>query len=195
MGTEVVGVIVYSTPSLCMELRNVAMGNMFCGLDAESRASLVNRNVRCISRVIIEPRFRGLGLASRLVRETMGQMGVGIVEASAVMGRINPFFERAGMTAYEGPMQRRCVQLLEALSMVGVEERVLIDSRAVQARLDGLRGEEAEFIEREIEGFLQSYGRRRLMRAGIERTRYVVGKLTARPVYYVWFNPEIGIRV
>jgi hypothetical protein len=38
--------------------------------------------------------------------------------------------------------------------------------------------------------FLQAYGKRREMRAGIERTRYVLSKLTGRPVYYIWFNPE-----
>jgi predicted GNAT family N-acyltransferase len=64
----------------------------------KTRLSLINKNVVCITRVIIDPRFRGLGLASRLVRETMGQMGRPIVESAAVMGHVNPFFEKAGMT-------------------------------------------------------------------------------------------------
>jgi hypothetical protein len=27
------------------------------------------------------------------------------------------------------------------------------------------------------------------MPAGIARTRYILGKLTHRPAYYIWFNP------
>ncbi len=195
IGTDVLGVIVYSMPSASMELRNVATGDFFRGFDRKTRLLLVNRNIRCVSRVIIEPRFRGLGLASRLVRETMGRMNVPIIEASAVMGAVNPFFERAGMTAYEGPLPQRCVELLEAFSMVGVERELLIDSRVVQERLDGLPAEKGEFIESQMSRFLGSYGRRRLMGAGIDRTRYILGKLTARPVYYIWFNPgmEVGV--
>ena len=79
--------------------------------------------------------------------------------------------------------------------MVGVERELLIDSRVVQERLDGLTAEKGEFIEGQMSRFLESYGRRRLMGAGIDRTRYVLGKLTARPVYYIWFNPAMEVRV
>jgi len=192
-GRETVGVIVYSMPSIGLELRNAATDNLFAGFDRSTRLALVNRNIRCISRVVVEPRFRGLGLASRLVRETMPEMDVPIIEAMAVMGLVNPFFEKAGMTAYEAPMPARCVQFIEALSMVGVEEEQLMDAEKVQRKIERLRQPEAEFIELQISRFLQSYGKRRNMSAGLERTRYVLSKLTYRPVYYIWFNTEMGI--
>lgn len=66
-----VGVIVYTTPVPRVELRNVATGNIFKDLDRQTQLALINRNIRCIARVIVEPRFRGIGLATRLVRETM----------------------------------------------------------------------------------------------------------------------------
>jgi hypothetical protein len=25
---------------------------------------------------------------------------------------------------------------------------------------------------------------------GLERTRYILGRLTHRPAYYIWFNPD-----
>lgn len=79
--------------------------------------------------------------------------------------------------------------------MVGIEKKDLIDPPKVQRKVDGLGGAESEFIEFQIRLFLQAYGKRRRMQAGIERTRFVVSKLTARPVYYIWFNPGIGCRV
>ena len=189
---ETIGVIVYTMPSVGVELRNIATDNLFSGLDRGTRLALINKNIRCISRVIIEPRFRGLGLASRLVRETMPKMGVPLVEAMAVMGLVNPFFEKAGMKRYPRQVGTvRTAQLVEALGMVGIDDDEFINPQAVQDKLDGLAPAGAEFIERQIRDFLQSYGKRRQMEPGIERTRYVLSKLTARPVYYIWFNPQI----
>ena len=191
LGDGVVGVIVYKMPSPGLELRNVATGGYFGGFDRSTRLSLVNSSIRCIGRVIIDPRFRGLGLASRLVRETMGLMGVPIIEAMAVMGAVNPFFERAGMTAYRAKMPGRCVQLVEAFSMVGIEGGDLLDSRRVGEKIESLSAGQGEFIEAQIQRFLQSYSKRRYMLPGDERIRYVLGKLTSRPIYYIWFNPEM----
>jgi len=152
--------------------------------------SLINANIRRVSRVVIDPRFRGLGLASRLVRQTMPLVDVPIVEAVAVMGWVNPFFERAGMKAYKAQPSGSGVQFVEALSIVGIEQDALIDPLLVQQKLERLGNCEARFIELQIRHFLKSHGRRRDMSPGIERTRYIVTKLTARPVYYIWFNPK-----
>ena len=189
-GATTIGVIGYRMPSPGLELRNVATGSLFAGLDYATRMAAVNKNIRCISRVIIEPRFRGLGLAGRLVRETMPKINVPIIEAMAVMGLVNPFFEKAGMTPFTAKVPARCVQLAEALSMVGIEQQKLIDPRKVQRKLDKLAGGKAKFIECQIVRFLHSYGERRNMPPGLKRTRFVLSRLTERPVYYIWFNPK-----
>jgi hypothetical protein len=195
LSTEPVGVIVYTMPNTGAELRNVATGNLFAGFDRKTRLSLINKNIRCISRVIIEPRFRGLGLASRLVRETMPEMNVPVIEAMAVMGIVNPFFEKAGMKAYVANMPVRCIELIEAFSEVGVEEEELIDAEEVQRKIGRLGRREGEFIESEIKRFLQSYGERRYEKASVERMRFVLSKLTIRPVYYIWFNENLELRI
>lgn len=188
---ETVGVIVYTMPNPSLELRNVATNNFFTGHSRRTSLALVNKNIRTISRVIIEPRFRSLGLAVRIVRETMPLMNVPIVEAMAVMGRVNPFFEKAGMKAYKRPMPAGCVQMKEALSLVGIEDEMLFDAKAVQRQIEGLSAGKSHFLERQFGRFLQGYGKRRDMPAGLERTRYVISKLTDRPVYYIWFNENL----
>ncbi len=194
---ETVGVIVYSMPTASAQMRNIATGGCFAGLDKGTRLKLINRNIRTISRVIIEPRFRSLGLAVRLVRETMPIMDVPFVEALAVMGRANPFFEKAGLTRYDAPISASCVRLIEAFSAVGVDEQDLIDSQIVQRKLENLktegRGQRTDFIEGEMTRFLQGYGQRRLMPPGIVRTIFVLNKLTDRPVYYLWKNPNLQL--
>lgn len=193
-GAKTIGVIVYTTPTPGLELRNIATDHQLAGFDKHTRLALLNKNIRRISRVIIEPRFRGLGLASRLVRQTMPQMRVPIIEAMAVMGLVNPFFEKAGMKAFAAKMPVRCVRLTEALSMVGIEQQDLTDVQKVQRKLDRLPKSKIEFVELQTVHFLQSYGNRRNMPAGLERTRYILSKLTARPVYYIWVNPDVPIR-
>jgi len=134
------GVIVYTMPTIASELRNVATGNLFVGLSRCDRLALINKNIRCISRVIIEPRFRSLGLGARLVRETMPLLNVPIIEAMAVMGLVNPFFEKAYMKPFTAKTPKRCARLIEALGMVGIEKSRLIDTEYVQHKLDRLRG-------------------------------------------------------
>ncbi len=193
-GDGVVGVIVYSMPSIGSELRNVATGGIFSGFDLKTRINLINKNVVYITRVIIDPRFRGLGLASRLVRETMGQLGRPMVESAAVMGHVNPFFEKAGMRAFEGKKSVESVRFIEALSSVGIEEAELIDAGLVHKKIKRLGRVKSGFIEKELCKFIGKYGKRRRMPASFERTAFVLSKLGPRPVYYLWFNPKMKIK-
>ncbi|MHC4132311.1 MAG: hypothetical protein ACYSSP_05230 [Planctomycetota bacterium] len=191
--TEVVGVIVYTMPSCGLALRNIATGGLFIGLDRKTKMSVINEYVRCIGRVIVEPRFRGLGLASRMVRETMPLAGAAMVEALAVMGFLHPFFEKAGMKAYHGPEARRCVQVKEALSFVGIEKEELIDAEAVHKKIESLGKEARDFIEGQMREFLRGYGKRRVESFGYDRTRFILSKIDFRPVYYLWVNPNLQI--
>lgn len=185
MGNYPAGVIVYSMSTGGAEMRNAALGQVLNGLDRQSRLAFINENIRTISRVIIEPRFRSIGLAEKLVRETIERVDVPIIEALAVMGRVNNFFERAGMTAYRGAMQKRCVQMIEAFDYAGISEKELIDAEAVQEKMEKPSKDMWEFIDGQMREFLQCYGKRRNMQAGIERTRFVLSKLADRPVYYI----------
>lgn len=187
------GAIVYTMPVPRMELRNVATGNIFKGLDRQTQLALINRNIRCISRVVVEPRLRGIGLATRLVRETLPLAGVPIVEAVGVMPLMNPFLEKAGMKVFTPTVRVEQVELIEALSAVGVEENELVDPAGVQAKLDAMPGSAADFVETHVRRFLKSQGRRRTMPGGIERTRYLLSKLTERPAYHIWFHPTLEV--
>jgi hypothetical protein len=184
-----VGVIVYTMPAMELEARNAAIGSMFANCrNRKERMKRINENIRCISRVIIDPRYRGLGLAARLVRETMPLMNVAIIEAIAVMGQINPFFEKAGMTAYPAKLSRQCEKMRDALHTVGITNYHFLRPVEVQAKLDALDGRLKFWLEHQILRFLSAYGKRRNMPPGIDRTRFILSKLTAQPVYYLWSN-------
>ena len=89
-----VGVLVYPTPSCAA--RECALG-LRGSRYARRKIRWLNANLRTISRVIVHPQFRGVGMASELVRAMCAESGVRYVEAMAMMGRVVPFFEKGGM--------------------------------------------------------------------------------------------------
>jgi hypothetical protein len=192
LGRRPAGVIVYTMPNPRVEMRTIATGGIFAGLDRQTELSLLNRSIRCIARVIVEPRLRGIGLASRLVRETMPVMEVPIIEALGVMPLVNPFLERAGMKAFEPRIPLEHVELIEAFSTVGIEDSDLVDPPRVQNKLEALAVPAGQFIEARIRQFVRSHGTRRTMPPGLERTRYILARLTHRPVYYIWLNERFA---
>ena len=184
------GVIVYAPPPLNSAARDAATGGCFAGLSKAEKLARLNACVRRISRVIIEPRYRGLGLAARLVRDTLPLAGTALVEASASMGHWHPFFERAGMRAYvPGPDAAR-ERLKTALLGAGIDAALWIDPAAVQARLETLTESQCESVEKAMRLFLNRFGRRRAMPAGLERTAFILNRLGRPPIYYAWVNPD-----
>jgi ABC-type lipoprotein export system ATPase subunit/GNAT superfamily N-acetyltransferase len=87
-GGELCGVIVYSfPPSMTFGRSRVWRGDF----------RRLQREISTISRVVVHPKYRTVGLGVRLVRETLDLAGTACVESLAVMAKYNPFFEKAGM--------------------------------------------------------------------------------------------------
>jgi len=187
--SQPVGIIVYALPIPEMRLRSLATRSLFSGFDRSTKTALINKTICRIARVIIDPRFRGLGLATRLVRETMPKLNVPVIEALAVMGKVNPFFEKAGMQPFTAPLSPPTVEFLEAMCMVGIPETEFVDPRKVQEKLDMLSPAEAGLIESSAKRFLKGHGDRLNMPPGLNRTRYILSRIAFAPVYYIWFNP------
>ena len=97
-GDCLVGVIVYSHSFLNLKPRNMVFGERYVYTPGDlHKARLINDEIARISRVIIHPKFRGIGLGEYMVRETMPKVNAKVIEVLAVMAKYNPFFEKAGM--------------------------------------------------------------------------------------------------
>jgi hypothetical protein len=94
------------------------------------------------------------------------------------------------MKPFTAPQHLRNAKLTEALSIVGIDEDMFIDSAVVHEKLQRLGQQRKSFIDKQFDIFLQSFGKRRFMPDSVEKTRYVLSKLTFRPVYYIWNNPK-----
>ncbi len=125
---ELAASITYVFPHLSLKGRNMALPE-FRGKLTRERLQKMNKEITRISRVIVAPKFRSIGLGAYIVRETMPMTGMKYVETLAVMARYNFFFELAGMTRVETPKDEsfeRDIQELEALGF----RRELLASRA-----------------------------------------------------------------
>jgi hypothetical protein len=139
-------------PPLNSRLRNLATNRYFLAPPTRSeRAKLINRDLRTIARVVIDPQFRSLSLASTLVRQTLPLVGTPYVEASAVMGRFHPFFERAGMTRHEAPPAPAKQKLLSAFAQAGIPQEFLLDPAALEQKIAALPNSTRKALLSQIE--------------------------------------------
>lgn len=94
-----VGVAVLSWPIPLTRGRS----RRFC-LDARRYGACLrfaNAHVRTVSRVVVHPQFRALGLAGQLVRHLAARCPTRFVEASSALARACPFFESAGFAKHD----------------------------------------------------------------------------------------------
>jgi hypothetical protein len=72
----------------------------------------------------------------------------------------------------------------------------MVDIELVHNKLERLGIKAKDFIENQIASFLSKFGRRiKNLPANIKRTEYLIGKLSDRPVYYIWRNAKIKLNI
>jgi hypothetical protein len=99
----------------------------------------LNGKLSNISRIVVHPKYRTIGLGSKLIKDTLGFSGTKYVEMTAVMAKYNPFAEKAGMVkvvVQEPP--KEAVKVLHVLEKPGFNRELLGSSRHVAATLEGL---------------------------------------------------------
>ena len=156
-------------------------------------AGLINRELRIISRVVLAPNWRGLGLGSRLVAETMPEVGTPYVETLAAMGEMHPLFVRAGMAAYPQQPSAEGERLRAALDAAGLGRADRRSAARLEESLGALDPAAQRLAEREIARWARSYlgaKNHRTNRPDRRRMLDLVARhLDSAPVYYLWRAP------
>ena len=141
---QTVGVIVYSFPPTICFGRKKALGKTV-------HIQELNRKFANISRVILHPKYRTIGLGARLVRETLPLVGRPYVETMAVMARYNPFFEKAGMTKVaERLPDKSIVEAVEKLRELGFNPVFLASEKGNQRLLKQMNEEQRRQVKQTL---------------------------------------------
>jgi len=197
-GEELCGVIVYCYPPPACFGRRLVLPKM--------SMKELNEKLSVISRVVIHPKYRTIGLGSKLVKETLHLAGTPYVEMPAVMAKYNPFAEKAGMQKIvEQPPPKEALAIAETLNKLGFNIHLLGSEKYVLQKLQALSSKEiAQIKEAFIKhsharfmkyffchlpfGLKEEYGKE-VKKANIERlTRLikVCGFLMQTKVYLFW---------
>jgi len=130
-GEELCGVIVYNYPPPTCFGRRLVLPKM-------SMREL-NEKLGIITRVVVHPKYRTIGLGSKLVKETLPLAGTEYVEMPAVMAKYNPFAEKAGMQKIaQQPPPREALKIAETLQYLGFNIQVLGSEKYVINKLQTL---------------------------------------------------------
>jgi len=205
-GEETVGVIVYKYPSITTFGRRKAFGRK---LSIEE----INRDLALISRVIVHPKYRTIGLGVKLVRETLPLVGKPYVETVAVMAKYNPFFEKAEMKKIaESRPNPQLFKAVERLSKLGFNSVFLTSETTNLQKLRKMSADEVGEVKKVFRGISGGiYGRRilsiyqafltkedfeaRVESAGVEKLAKmmrILGFLAQTKVYLFWKNLSVG---
>lgn len=90
------GVVVVSYPDLHSAARNLATESKYQNVQDRRVANVLNREVAKISRIVICPQLRGIGLAGQMIEYVVSKIGVRYVECVTSMSRWSRFLERVG---------------------------------------------------------------------------------------------------
>jgi len=95
-------------------------------------ARRINRDLRVIARVVVDPRCRGQGIGAALVRAYLARPATRRTEAIASMGEHCPIFLRAGMRRVPTVAVRRDIGLDRTLRRLRIRPDVLVDARLLE---------------------------------------------------------------
>lgn len=97
---QLIGVAIISSPRLLLAGRHEVFPKLKPGKDNKRtntyRAKYVNQHFGLVSRIVVDPLFRGVGVSYRMMNLIARMEGKSFMEIQSSMSRFNPFAIRAG---------------------------------------------------------------------------------------------------
>ncbi|MBK9974098.1 MAG: hypothetical protein IPP14_04915 [Planctomycetes bacterium] len=187
---QAVGLALFAFPLLLLGARRgVLPASCETRQVLQQGATELNRQVRALSRIVVDPRLRGCGVAGRLLRFALPRLEVPFVECLAQMGEYSGFlhgagFERAGTVA----PPRAVLALRQFLATRNLDAQALLDPAArAQACADcpGLSAKLSALLKSRIETGHGSLRRGSGGDADAALTS-ALSRLHAAPAYFLW---------
>jgi len=108
----------------------------------------INKKLSIISRVVIHPKYRTIGLGAKLISETPPLVGTPYVEMVAVMAKYSPFAEKAGMKKVTQQQSANSLsEVSNALSGLDFDPHLLCSEHYVRQKLESLNSQQTQMLK------------------------------------------------
>ena len=189
LGEELVGVIAYTYPAPSAAGRVKAVGY-------RPWLKEINEEWTLISRVIVHPKYRTIGLGAKLIRDTLALTGRRHVELIAVMAQYNPFAEKAGMkkVLVKEPTEK-IVNAVEGLKALGFNPALLASRTCNERILRGLGHVGLACVHETLLGVDRHYYRRlaRVREPYMKKTDFMGWLVDADAESLAWSIKILGV--
>lgn len=187
-----IAVIVYRQPIPDIRARtNATKGYFKYRRTQRGMLKLINKKIQYIARLIVDPRFRRLGLAGWLLTDTLERQTVPIVETLTPIDFTNKIFQKTGFKLYHAQAPAWYRKFTDALRTIGFENWNHLLPLTLQNRIDHLEGDQAKWFESQISQFIYHFNPHKKSKPGIDRTDYILRKLPYPEAYLIWLNPRV----
>jgi ABC-type transport system involved in cytochrome c biogenesis ATPase subunit/N-acetylglutamate synthase-like GNAT family acetyltransferase len=190
-GDNLIGVIVYSHSYLNLKPRNMVFGDRYVFTPGDlHKARLINEEIARISRVVIHPKFRGIGLGEYLVKETLSKVDAKVIEVLAVMAKYNPFFEKAGMLRVDYRRRENLVdsKITSFLDKHGFDFKFAKSKAYCSSFFTQLNEGERKILLAYLSEFVQQP----FVKIKMVRPDLISKIFSSEGVYLYWINSSIG---
>ena len=196
IGNELAAGIVFVFPHFALKGRNIAFPE-FRGKTTTKRIRMINEKISRISRVVVHPKFRSIGLGAEIVRKTLPLAPTEIVETMAVMARYNKFFESAGMIPVQLEEDRNFMNAVKNLESHTKLRRELLASKSLNRKiLSRMNPKQLELAIKFALGFCVASKFRRtelvpkVHSGDTQALAEALSLVRGNPLYLYWRNPD-----
>ena len=143
---DLIGVIVITYPHLALKGRNIYTNKKYAKM-TKAICTEINKKFECIARVVLLPKYRGIGLSYYMLEEYFKMSETKYIETVAVMANYNPFFERAGMTRIDTEQDKKRTERVKQLEKYGFNIALISSKRYFLNRFEQLTDEQKIEVE------------------------------------------------
>lgn len=189
-----IAVTIYAMPLMDLKARDEPTHRFFKQGPARSpRLKLVNKYIRYAARIIVDDRFRHLGIATWLARDTLPLQGVPVVETLTPIDWTTDMLERIGFRSYPNPAPAYYRRFTDTLNKCGIHPELYRHPQLVNLRIEKLSSSIKSTVLYEMQRFVNHFKSHCASPHSLERTEYILGKLPYPQLYSIWFHPDLPV--
>lgn len=191
-----VAITVYAPPLPNLRPRRRALeGILDIPRDRRQSLAYINKHIIYASRIIVDPRFKHLGLATWLAQVTYELVPYPIIEVLTPIDDTNAWLTKLGFKTFLMPAPDYYARVIRAFCRVGITSAFFDCPEFVNRRIDKLARAARRMILYELQRFTNHFKCHHLQPHSLRRTAYILDKLHYPHAYHVLIKDIEGPRL